>query len=63
MKYFLCTFTNMSDGARVIENTIVRGTDKSDAGRRAKRKMRRIFNSKRAEYLDLWSTKEIETTF
>jgi hypothetical protein len=47
----------------VIENTIVRGTDKSDAGRRAKRKMRRIFNSKRAEHLDLWSTKEIETTF
>lgn len=62
-RYYLCTFTNMGCGKKVIETTIVRGIDKTDAGFRAMRKMRRTVGLECARFWDLWSTKEIETTF
>ncbi len=62
-QFYLCTFTNMERGTAEHETTIVQGTDKSDAGHRAIRKMRKAIGAERARYYDLWSTKLIATTF
>lgn len=63
LKYYLCTFNCVERAGDERETTIVQGTDKTDAGHRAIRKVKRAIGADRAKHYDLWSVKHLRTTF
>lgn len=65
LNYYQCSFTCPERGnvRGERELTIVQGTDKTDAGHRAIRKMKRAIGKDRARHYDLWSVNLIATTF